>query len=56
MHFTSEKRLHDGVLERGFNLGEIPGILWLLRNRRRRWSVWVGGREMMGGWRGLIAR
>ena len=28
MHFTSEKRLHDGVLERGFNLGEIPGILW----------------------------
>jgi len=28
MHFTSEKRLHDGVLERGFNLGGIPGILW----------------------------
>jgi hypothetical protein len=28
MHFTSEKRLHDGVLERGFNLGEIPGTLW----------------------------
>jgi len=28
MHFTSEQRLDDGVLERGFNLGEIPGILW----------------------------
>ncbi|MER7859984.1 alpha/beta hydrolase [Amycolatopsis japonica] len=28
MHFTSEKRLEDGVLERGFTLGEIPGILW----------------------------
>ena len=28
MHFTSEKRLHDGVLERGFDLGEIPGTLW----------------------------
>ncbi|MDQ0734464.1 alpha/beta hydrolase [Arthrobacter agilis] len=28
MHFTSEKRLNDGVLERGFTLGGIPGILW----------------------------
>ncbi|MGW4120869.1 alpha/beta hydrolase [Nocardia sp. NPDC004711] len=28
MHFTSEKRLDDGVLEREFTLGEIPGILW----------------------------
>ncbi|MGW7278101.1 alpha/beta hydrolase [Streptomyces sp. NPDC054844] len=28
MHFTSEERLDDGVLERGFTLGEIPGILW----------------------------
>jgi hypothetical protein len=28
MHFTSEQRLDDGVLERGFTLGEIPGILW----------------------------
>ncbi|MFI7117860.1 dienelactone hydrolase family protein [Amycolatopsis sp. NPDC049868] len=28
MHFTSEKRLEDGVLEREFTLGEIPGILW----------------------------
>lgn len=28
MHFTSEQRLGDGVLERGFTLGEIPGILW----------------------------
>ncbi|MER6394272.1 alpha/beta hydrolase [Streptomyces sp. NPDC001523] len=28
MHFTSEQRLDDGVLEREFNLGEIPGILW----------------------------
>ncbi|MEU3354583.1 alpha/beta hydrolase [Streptomyces sp. NPDC037389] len=28
MHFTSERRLDDGVLERGFTLGEIPGILW----------------------------
>jgi len=28
MHFTSEQRLDDGVLEREFLLGEIPGILW----------------------------
>ena len=25
MHFTSEQRLDDGVLEREFTLGEIPG-------------------------------
>ena len=28
MQFTSEQRLDDGVLERNFTLGEIPGILW----------------------------
>ena len=28
MRFTSEQRLDDDVLERGFTLGEIPGILW----------------------------
>lgn len=28
MHFTSEPHLDDGVLEREFTLGEIPGILW----------------------------
>src|SRR5258707_530672 len=31
MRFTSQQRLDDGgggVLERGFTLGEIPGILW----------------------------
>jgi dienelactone hydrolase len=28
MRFTSEQRLNDGVLEREFTLGEIPGILW----------------------------
>jgi dienelactone hydrolase len=28
MQFTAEQRLDDGVLERGFTLGEIPGILW----------------------------
>ncbi|MFC8226469.1 alpha/beta hydrolase [Streptomyces sp. NPDC057287] len=28
MHFISEQRLDDGVLEREFTLGEIPGILW----------------------------
>jgi len=28
MHFTSEQRLDDGVLEREFTLGKIPGILW----------------------------
>ncbi|MFF7930712.1 alpha/beta hydrolase [Streptomyces sp. NPDC007940] len=28
MHFTSQQRLDDGVLEREFALGEIPGILW----------------------------
>ncbi|MFJ2730122.1 alpha/beta hydrolase [Streptomyces collinus] len=28
LDFTSEQRLDDGVLERRFVLGEIPGILW----------------------------
>ncbi|MGW0283831.1 alpha/beta hydrolase [Streptomyces sp. NPDC003236] len=28
LHLTSERRLDDGVLEREFTLGEIPGILW----------------------------
>ncbi|WP_216901642.1 dienelactone hydrolase family protein [Nocardia alni] len=28
MHFTSEQRLDDGVREREFTLGEIPGTLW----------------------------
>ncbi|MER6420972.1 alpha/beta hydrolase [Streptomyces sp. NPDC001137] len=28
LHFTSEQRLADGVLERELTLGEIPGILW----------------------------
>ena len=28
MRFTSEQRLDDGVLEREFALGEIPGLLW----------------------------
>jgi len=28
MRFTCERRLDDGVLEREFTLGEIPGVLW----------------------------
>ena len=28
MRFTAEQRLDDGVLEREFTLGEVPGILW----------------------------
>ncbi|MFD5417277.1 alpha/beta hydrolase [Streptomyces sp. NPDC127069] len=28
MHFTSEQRLGDDVLERGLTLGGIPGLLW----------------------------
>ncbi|MEV8018399.1 alpha/beta hydrolase [Streptomyces sp. NPDC086554] len=28
MHFTSEQRLDNNVLEREFTLGEIPGTLW----------------------------
>ncbi|MET9578703.1 alpha/beta hydrolase [Streptomyces massasporeus] len=32
MQFTSEQRLDDGVLEREFTLGEIPGILWTPRS------------------------
>ncbi|MFD0260594.1 alpha/beta hydrolase [Kitasatospora indigofera] len=28
MHFTAEQRLEDGVVERRFTLGDIPGILW----------------------------
>jgi hypothetical protein len=28
VRFTSEQRLDDGVLEREFILGEVPGVLW----------------------------
>lgn len=28
MRFVSDQRLADGVREREFTLGEIPGILW----------------------------
>jgi hypothetical protein len=28
MHFISERHLDDGVIEREFTLGDIPGILW----------------------------
>ena len=28
MHFTSEPRRCDGVIERDFVLGDVPGILW----------------------------
>ena len=28
MRFTSEQRLDNGVLEREFTLGEVPGVLW----------------------------
>jgi pimeloyl-ACP methyl ester carboxylesterase len=28
MQFTSTQRLDDGVLEREFSLGDIPGLLW----------------------------
>ena len=28
MHFSSEHRLDDGVVEREFVLGDVPGILW----------------------------
>ena len=28
MRLTSQQRLDDGVLEREFTLGEIPGVLW----------------------------
>jgi dienelactone hydrolase len=28
VHFTSEQRLDDGVVEREFTINEVPGILW----------------------------
>jgi hypothetical protein len=29
MHFSSEQRLVDGVIEREFDIADIPGILWM---------------------------
>lgn len=29
MHFTTQRRLDDGVREREFTLGDIPGTLWI---------------------------
>lgn len=34
MRFTAEQRLDDGVLEREFTLGEVPGILWTFGSAR----------------------
>jgi hypothetical protein len=45
MRFTSEQRLDDGVLEREFTLGEIPGILWTPSFRCPRWAARSGTRE-----------
>jgi hypothetical protein len=28
MHFISEKRLNDDVVEREFTINEVPGLLW----------------------------
>jgi len=30
MHFTSERRIDDDVLERAFVVGDVPGFLWTL--------------------------
>ena len=47
MHFTSEQHHDQGLVERTFNLGNIPGILWTpsttpepvpLRPGRARWA------------------
>ncbi|WP_416417966.1 alpha/beta hydrolase [Paenarthrobacter aromaticivorans] len=32
MHFTSEQRLDDGLIERKFILDEVPGVLWTPSN------------------------
>ena len=32
MQFTSEQRFDDGVLERNFTLGDVPGLLWTPRS------------------------
>ncbi len=35
MHFTSGPSLHDGVIERDFTLGDLPGILWTRESASR---------------------
>ena len=32
MDLTSERGLEDGVVERGFTLGDVPGLLWTPRS------------------------
>ncbi len=32
MHLSSEEHLADGVVERAFTLGDVPGILWMPRH------------------------
>jgi hypothetical protein len=32
MHFTSEQHVDGDVVERGFTIGDVPGILWLPRS------------------------
>ncbi|WP_405182282.1 alpha/beta hydrolase [Nocardia sp. NBC_01377] len=51
MQFTSEQRLDDGVFEREFTLGEIPGVLWTPGSVSAPWPLILmghpGGLRMM---------
>ena len=53
LRFTSEQRLDDGVVERGFLLGDIPGILWTPRSAAPARLILLGH---PGGLRGMYPR
>lgn len=52
MHFTSEKHLDGDVLERGFSLGEIPGIPWTPASAPAPLMLL----SVIQAWRGILTR
>lgn len=54
MHITLERRLDDGVIEREFTLGEIPGILWTPASASAPVPLVLAGHP--GGLRGMYPR
>jgi hypothetical protein len=54
MRFTSEQRLDDGVLEREFTLGEIPGVLWTPGSASTPSPYPPAGRKGGPGWRAAL--
>jgi hypothetical protein len=56
MHFTSERRLDDGCVERAFTHGDIPGILWTPASFAPAPLILIGHPGGPGGLRSMYPR